>query len=188
MTDSRHWAGAWLMMFSLGCGAGVPAPEAAFGSEVAAVVAAGTGVLGRSRAEDREFLGAVLRRGGDYHYTVVPGVAGADRIRARLVIPAGFELVAFWHTHGAPAPERGYFSGVDVALVAGTGRPLYLVDPAGTVRVLKPGAPRLSARAAGRLGLPGRPGFAAGEVLSGPDGEPLCVPVDVPALPALVRN
>jgi hypothetical protein len=153
------------------------------------VIAASSAVNARSVREDREFLGAVLRRGPDYHYSVVAGRPGADRIRARLVVPAGFEVVALWHTHGAPAPERRYFSAVDVALVRGTGKPLYLADGSGGLRVLRPGAPRLSAAAARRLGLPGQPGFAAGEQLLGAEGEPVHIPTaEDPVLAAAVRN
>jgi hypothetical protein len=161
----------------------------AFGTELAAVVAATSAVNARSVREDREFLGAVLRRGPDYHYSVVAGQPGADRIRARLVVPAGFEVMAFWHTHGAAAPERRFFSGVDVALVEGSGKPLYLADGTGALRVLRPGAPRLSGPAARRLGLPGRPGFAAGEELRGPEGDPVHIPTrDDAVLAAAVRN
>jgi len=163
--------------------------SAAFASELDAVIAASAAVNPRSIREDREFLGAVLRRGDDYHYSVVPGHAGADRIRARLAVPAGFELVALWHTHGAAAPERRFFSRVDAALVEGTGKPLYLADHTGALRVLKPGAPRLTASAARRLGLPGRPGFATGEELRRADGEPVHVPTrHEPGVAAAVRN
>ncbi len=145
-------------------------------SELDAVIAASAAVNARSIREDREFLGAVLRRGDDFHYSVVPGHAGADRIRARLTVPDGFELVALWHTHGAAAPERRYFSIVDANLVARTGKPLYLADYTGALRVLTPGAPRLSAIAARQLGLPGRSGFARGEQLRRLDGEPVHIP------------
>lgn len=157
--------------------AGGAGPSAvAYTSELDAVIAASAAVNVRSIREDREFLGAVLRRGDDYHYSVVPGHAGADRIRARLTVPDGFELVALWHTHGAAAPERRYFSIVDANLVARTGKPLYLADYTGALRVLTPGAPRLSAIAARQLGLPGRSGFARGEQLRRLDGEPVHIP------------
>lgn len=170
-------------------GGPAPVPEAggaqpsvvAFASELDAVIAASAAVNVRSIREDREFLGAVLRRGGDFHYSVVPGHAGADRIRARLALPAGFELVALWHTHGAAAPERRYFSVVDADLVARTGRPLYLADHTGALRVLRPGAPRLSAIAARRLGLPGRSGFARGEQLRHLDGALVHIPTRMAA-------
>jgi len=168
---------------------GPAAASPAFSSELDAVIAASAAVNARSIREDREFIGAVLRRGSAYHYTVTPGQAGADRIRTRLVIPAGFELAALWHTHGGPAPGRSLFSTVDAALVARTGKPLYLADPTGALRVLKPGAPTLSALAARGLGLPGRPGYATGEEVSGPDGERVRIPTRAEAALAMaVRN
>ncbi|MBL8202133.1 MAG: DUF4329 domain-containing protein [Chromatiales bacterium] len=162
---------------------------AAYASALEAVVAASSAVNARSIREDREFIGAVLRRGADFHYSVAPGHAGVDRIQARLAIPAGFELVALWHTHGAAAPERVYFSRVDADLVTSTGKPLYLADPTGALRVLAPGAPRLTAMAARRLGLPHRPGFAAGEQVRRPDGDPVHIPTGTePALAVAVSN
>lgn len=169
--------------------AGALPSEVAFATELEAVIAASGEVNARSIREDREFLGAVLRRGADFHYSVVPGHAGADRIRARLAVPDGFELVALWHTHGAAAPERRFFSVVDAELVRKTGRPLYLADHTGALRVLKPGAPRLTAMAARRLGLPGRPGYAEGERLRWLDGELVHIPTrDEPALATVVSN
>ncbi|MEO7386298.1 MAG: DUF4329 domain-containing protein [Gammaproteobacteria bacterium] len=161
----------------------------AFTTELNAVIAATSAVNGRSIREDREFLGAVLRRGSDFHYSIVTGQPGVDRIRARLIVPEGFELVAVWHTHGAAATEHRFFSRVDAALVAGTGKPLYLADHTGALRVLQPGAPRLSAIAARRLGLPGRSGFATGEQLRGTEGELVRIPTRAePALARVVNN
>ncbi len=161
----------------------------AFASELDAVIAASAAVNARSIREDREFLGAVLRRGDDFHYSVVPGHPGVDRIRVRLTVPDGFQLVALWHTHGAAAPERRYFSSVDADLVARLGKPLYLADHTGTLRVLRPGAPRLNAIAARQLGLPGRSGFARGEELRGLDGEQVRIPTRTgPGLAVAVSN
>lgn len=175
-----------VLVLALGCFAGLGARPAladaavpagpAFATELDAVIAASSAVNAQSVREDREFLGAVLRRGEEYHYSVAPGQPGADRIRAHLQVPDGFELVALWHTHGGPAPERRFFSAVDGALVARTGLPLYLADYTGALRVLRPGAPRLSALAARQRGLPGRSGFAAGQELREPDGERVRIP------------
>lgn len=183
------WAGGGLAR-PVAAPAGAATPSvAAFGSELEAVIAATAAVNPRSIREDREFIGAILRRGADFHYSLAPGHAGVDRVSARLAIPAGFELVALWHTHGAAAPERRYFSTVDADLVARTGKPLYLADHTGALRVLQPGAPRLSAAAARRLGLPGRPGFAAGEELCQPDGERVRIPTRTgPVLAVAVSN
>jgi hypothetical protein len=188
------WRTTWpalVLGLALGGGGDALAGEAspAFVSELDAVVAASAEVNPRSIRQDREFMGAVLRRGGDYHYTVTPGHAGADRIRARLVVPDGYELVAFWHTHGAAAPGRRFFSTVDAGLVARTGKALYVADHTGALRVLKPGARTLSALAARGLGLPGRSGYATGEEVNTPDGERVRIPTGAePALAMAVRN
>jgi hypothetical protein len=176
--------------------AATPGPKAlaapsspSFASELDAVVAASAEANPRSIREDREFIGAVLRRGGDYYYTLAPGHAGADRVRVRIAVPEGHELVAFWHTHGAAASGRRYFSSVDTALVARTGKALYLTDHTGALRVLRPGARTLSALAARGLGLPGRAGYATGEDVTAPDGEPVRIPTGAePALAMAVRN
>ncbi len=151
--------------------------EALFDSELAAVIAATGDVNARSVREDREFLGAIFRRDGAYSYSVAPGQAGRDRIRVRVAIPAGAEVVAFWHTHGGPAPGRQYFSAVDAALVEQTGMPLYLADHSGALRVLRPGDPVLSAFEARRRGLGTGAGFAAGERVRSDAGQPVRIPV-----------
>lgn len=170
------WVVSSLAQSATAPAAGATPSVYAYPSEVDAVIAASAAVNARSIREDREFLGAVLRRGSDFHYSVVPGHAGADRIRARLTIPDGFELAALWHTHGAAAPERQFFSIVDAQLVARTGKPLYLADYTGALRVLRPGAPRLSATAARQLGLPRRSGYARGEEIRRLDGEQVLIP------------
>lgn len=120
-----------------------------------------------SIAEDREYMGAVLRNGDQYHYTVAAGEVGSDRISVKLAIPAGMEVVAFWHTHGAAYFSRRYFSDTDSALVQQWHKPFYMADATGILRVLEPGHGRLSALRAQRLGLGRRSGYAEGkEVLA----------------------
>ena len=169
-------AAAGLLAAMAGPARAAETSDPAFATELAAVIAATSAANPLSVREDREYVGAILRRGDDYLYTTVPGQAGADRIRARLPVPAGCELVAIWHTHGAAGSTRHLFSRFDGDLVVATGRPLYLADATGALRVLKPGAPRLPARAARALGLPAAGGFAAGETLRGPEGEPVHIP------------
>lgn len=156
----------------------VAAPTAGpawYDSAEAAVVAAANRYNPASIAADTEYIGAVLRGPGGYTYTVARGEPGADRVSARIRIPAGAELVAFWHTHGARANVRRYFSRVDAALVAEYGLPFYLADHTGRLKVLRPGHRRLSASAATRLGLPARAGYAKGELVRASDGAPLTV-------------
>jgi len=158
----------------------------AYASELDAVIAASSEVNARSIEEDREYIGGILRRGDDFHYSVASGQAGADRIQARLAVPDGYELVALWHTHGAAAPERRYFSSTDAALVARMGKPLYLADFSGALRVLRPGAPTLSTFAARKRGLGGRAGSAEGERLHGANGELVRIPTRMETAPAMM--
>jgi hypothetical protein len=177
-----------LMMTMMLAAAGVPGlaggaesppaelAEGTFGSALEAVLAASAAVQAASLREDREYLGGIFRHGAEYRYSVAPGQAGHDRIRVRLRRPVGYELVALWHTHGAAAPERRYFSRTDGDLVEQTGLPLYLADPAGVLRVLHPGAPRLSGMAARALGLGTRSGAAVGEAVQLGDGRTARLP------------
>jgi hypothetical protein len=134
----------------------------AFASEVLAVTAAANAYNPASVRDDREYMGGILTDGRQYYYTATAGVAGQDKVQARIRIPAGLQLVAFWHTHGAPAHERRFFSDVDTELANRWGLPFYLADPTGALRVYMPRDPLLSAQAASRLGLPARHGFARG--------------------------
>ncbi|WP_281685531.1 DUF4329 domain-containing protein [Thalassobaculum salexigens] len=153
-----------LLFLSLSAFASTPSvPPPAFDSALAAVQHAADTYHQASVAADREYIGAIFRFGQDYGYTVARGMPGANTVSVSLRLPEGAELVAFWHTHGAPALERRYFSSTDVALVDQYGVPFYLVDPRGILRVYRPGAPRLSAMVAERRGLPRRPGYAVGE-------------------------
>ncbi len=162
---------------------------ARFASAFDAVVAATSAVNARSIREDREYLGAILRRGADYHYSIAPGEAGADRIQVRLTVPAGFAVVALWHTHGAAAPERRYFSPTDRALVETSGVALYLADYSGALHVLVPGAPRLAPLAARRLGLGACRDCAVGERVVTVSGAAVRIPTrSAPTVAVAVNN
>lgn len=160
-----------------------------FATELQAVIAAASAVNAQSIEEDREYLGAILRKGADYHYSWMPGVRGADRIQVRLPVPAGFVVVALWHTHGAPAPERRYFSPTDRALVEATGLDLYLADFQGELHVLSPSAPRMSPSTARRLGLGSCRDCAVGDQVYTAAGEAARIPTrPAPAVAVAVRN
>jgi hypothetical protein len=184
------FAGSTVLLPGAGEASPAVAPASrAYASELDAVIAASSASNPQSIREDREFLGAIFRHGDDFHYSVAPGHVGADRIQARLAVPAGYELVAFWHTHGAAAPARRYFSATDTALVSVTGKPLYLADFSGALRILKPGAPTLSRLAALRLGLGHGAGTAKGERLRGPEGALVHIPTRAdPVLAITVSN
>ena len=81
-------------------------------------------------------------------------------------VEKGSQLVALWHTHGAPHRTRAYFSDVDTDLVEAMGLPLYLADPGGNLRVFRPGDRRLSALRSERLGLGRRVGYAKGALVA----------------------
>lgn len=121
--------------------------------------------------EDREYLGAVVKLGNPageaaYRYLVARGKPGQNRVRIQLPIPKRAEIVAFWHTHGAHGPNRHLFSGSDTTLVRKTGKPFYMADAEGNLRVFRPGQRLLSAGLRQRLGLPAGRGYAEGELLA----------------------
>lgn len=129
-----------------------------------------------SVARDVEYMGAILKHQGpsaDFGYTVTAGRAGRDEIRARILVPAGYEIVAFWHTHGGREQSRKYFSGVDIRLVDRWQLPLYLADYTGQLKVLEPGARRLSLLAARRSGLTGFGYYARGRLVRDSAGDVL---------------
>lgn len=147
-----------------------PRSRAGFRSEFEAVTAASASFNPVSIRDDREYLGGILYDGRQYYYTAARGYAGRDRITARIPVPAGHWLTAFWHTHGSAAPERRYFSDVDTELVAYWSMPLYLADYTGRLRVFLPGGVTLTAGEAHELGLPPRDGYAPGQVVRDGNG------------------
>jgi len=149
-----------------------PAP-ARFRTELEAVVSAAGHYNPRSIREDREFMGAILRRDDCYTYTVGAGEPGHDRITVRIEIPVGAEVVAFWHTHGGKQHRHRYFSAVDTALVEAWQKRFYLADFTGRLKVMAPGAPRLSPQRARKLRLPAGSGYARGRILSDAQGKPI---------------
>ncbi len=144
-----------------------------FRSELEAVVAAARQYNPRSIREDREFLGAILTDGDYYTFTVGAGRPHQDRVSVLIEVPAGTEVVAFWHTHGAKRSSNRYFSAVDTALVRKSRKRFYLADFTGTLKVMAPGARTLSRLRARHLGLPARAGYARGEVIADASGRPI---------------
>lgn len=153
-------------------GSAAPSPDR-FPTELAAVVAAAERYNPVSIREDREFMGAVLRIGTGYSYTVGAGEPGRNRITVRISVPDGAEVVAFWHTHGARQNSNRYFSNVDTELVEAWQKPFYLADYTGSLKVIVPGGRTLSKLLAHRLGLPARNGYARGDVVIDARGEPV---------------
>lgn len=151
-------------------GAVTPDTAIGFADQLEAVLAAVNRFNPRSIRDDREFLGAILVRAGSYFYSAAAGEAGRDRITARIRFPESFDIVAFWHTHGAHGEHRHLFSALDTHLANSQGRPFYLADHTGALKVFSPGDRILSAFQAGKLGLPPRIGFAAGRTVFHADG------------------
>ncbi len=137
-----------------------------YASMEAAAAAAGQRYFRQSAREDREYMGGIIAQQGRFHYTVVAGRAGADRVRVSIRIPADGALVAFWHTHGARHFSRRYFSATDTRLVRLRGLPFYLTDPDGRLMVFSPGDRTLSPFESGKLGLGGTRGNARGTLVS----------------------
>jgi hypothetical protein len=166
-------AACWLALSGCNAHAETGTAEQWFDSPVHAVVAATDQYNPISIREDREFMGAVLRRGNHYTFTVGAGEAGQDRITVRISIPAGTDVIAFWHTHGARHHRHRYFSNVDTDLVESSRKPFYLADYTGVLKVMKPGGRKLSKSQARHLGLPPRAGFARGDVVHDVIGAPV---------------
>ena len=142
-----------------------------FTSERAAVEAAVKRFNPYSVREDREYLGAIVKlavagKDSAYRYLVARGKPGQDRVSIQLPVPKAAEMVAFWHTHGAHGPNRHLFSGSDTRLVRKTGKPFYMADARGNLRVFRPGQRLLSASLRNRLGLPASEAYAEGELLT----------------------
>ncbi len=153
----------------------------AYQGELEAVIAASQRFNPRSIEEDREYMGAILQKGGDYHYTVAPGETGEDRITVRVPVPVGATIVAFWHTHGAEAHAREYFSEVDTKLAMDWKLPLYLADYTGVLKVFRPGDQVLPVKMAQAHGLPPKRGFATGRIVADDAGDTVKIATGLPA-------
>lgn len=113
-----------------------------FGSIEAAVVAASNRFNPESIKRDVEYLGAILRhhlQPDTYIYTWQAGQVGVDKVRARIPIAAGYEIVAFWHTHGGEHHTRRFFSEDDIELASSWNLPFYLADHTGRLKVFEKG-------------------------------------------------
>ena len=146
-----------------------------YDSELAAVRAATDLYNPISLREDREFMGAIVRQGSHYSYTVLPGKMGGNSVSLTFSGEEWQNVVALWHTHGDASPLRQYFSRLDTRLVQETGKRFYLADYTGVLKVLRPEHRTLSFFAASRLGLPRSRGFATGEPVTDAKQQPILV-------------
>ena len=122
-----------------------------FESELEAVRAASDHYNPLSIYEDREYMGTIYRSGGSYGYTVSAGRARSNRIDISVPVTDWDNVVAFWHTHGDDAPNHRYFSDADTSMVNQFGKPFYLADYTGFLKVFSQGSNTLSSLAAAKL-------------------------------------
>jgi len=151
----------------------VPAGNQVYATELGAVIAAVNRYNPVSIAEDREFIGAILVGDAGYIFTVSAGKRGQDRVSARIEVPEGFEVSAFWHTHGRAGPLRDRFSNLDSQLVLTWNKPFYLATPGGRLRVLQPDAARRAPTRSRRIGRFEKRRYAKGELVAGASGRPI---------------
>ena len=115
-------------------------PQQEFNNAIDAVIAASNQYNPHSIAEDREYMGAILRKNHTlkHIYTAAAGERGKNRFTTEIIIPEGYSIVAFWHTHGDGDGSRHYFSKTDGELVRQWQMPFYLADSSGYLKVLTP--------------------------------------------------
>ncbi len=140
-----------------------------FESQMAAVKTLSECYLARSVREDREFIAALYATDNGIMVRIADGEPRAGKATIGIPRHKLDDLIAFWHTHGAPGPGRNLFSPQDTAIAHHFGVPFYLSDPGGVIRVYRPdgepprGRPRLSGGS--RFRAPA--GSAAGDYIKG---------------------
>ncbi len=152
--------------------------ESLYATEIAAVQAAANLYNPISLQEDREYIGAVFRRGEQFGFNVTAGAPGADAVQMRVPEMLMPDVVAFWHTHGGAAPSNRYFSAADTGLAKRFGRPFYLADDTGYLKVFNSGDPTLNPYVAMRLGLPRQSGYAIGSFVRDEFNRPVRVQLE----------
>jgi hypothetical protein len=137
-----------------------------FESHLEASTAASNRFNPRSILEDREYVGVILKHEGVdpyYLYTVSRSETHADIVPFRIVVPQGYELAAFWHTHGAEHWSRVYFSSQDTSLSKRWNVPIYLATHKGALQVFNPESATRSSRWAKQRGFGNINGIAKGQ-------------------------
>lgn len=159
----------------------IPGTERLYDSELEAVRAATNLYNPISIRDDREFMGTIYKSGQYYGFTVSAGEIGANRIAIEIPVQQWDSVVALWHTHGNASPLKQFFSRLDTRLVEQFGKPLYLADYTGSLKVFRPGDRPLSGFAAQRYGLPEKRGYALGEVVHDEEAQQISVQTRHPA-------
>lgn len=150
-------------------------PSSSYPSVSAAAQAASNMYNPISIAEDREYMGAILRENGRYRFTVTRGVVGGATVTIKIPKQDMSKVVAFWHTHGRAVFQYQFFSVIDTTLVNQFKLPLYLADYTGALKVFRPGDQTMSKRRALRLRLSEEAGYAFGEEVLSESGQPIRV-------------
>ncbi len=141
-------------------------PVSLYQSELAAVKAAADIYNPLSIREDREYMGTIYIVGDQFAYTVTAGARGANSVALKIPRANWNNTVAFWHTHGDSSSHHRYFSDVDTQTVEKYGKPFYLADYTGFLKVFRPGGRTMSNITARRLGLSYVRGFSTGEFVT----------------------
>ncbi len=134
-----------------------------FATELEAVKAASDIYNPLSIREDREYMGTIFESAGKFGYTVSASARREDRWSLSIAAMDWDRIRAFWHTHGNASPQHRYFSDSDTRSVQKFGKPLYLADYTGYLKVYRSAGKTLSPYAAAKLSLPMKNGFAVGE-------------------------
>jgi len=117
--------------------------------------------------EDREYIGIVLEYENPdnkhFLYTVSRGQAHQNTVPFRLVVPNGYRLAAFWHTHGSAHWSREYFSATDTSLAQRWNVPIYLANHTGALQIFRPDSRTFSRQWAKSRGLGRAAGIARGK-------------------------
>lgn len=117
-------------------------PMAGFTSVEDAVIHAARQYNADSVQHNREHVGGVLRcEDGRYVYTHGVGARNQVPVVFSVVQTKSCRLHALWHTHGSPGRDKSHFSPSDTQAAIQVGKPIYLVDPKGVVRVFSPDDP-----------------------------------------------
>lgn len=137
--------------------------EMNYATELEAVRAASNRYNPLSIRDDQEYMGAIVKTGDGYCFTVDQGKKYSNRISISIPVEQWDNVVAFWHTHGSDWSQHRYFSDVDTRTAEKFGLPFYMADYTGFLKVYRPGDKLLRKETAQRLGLPPRRGYAIGE-------------------------
>lgn len=138
-------------------------PPQLFASELEAVRAAADRFNPLSIKEDREYMGTIFESRGRYGYTVSSTARRGNKWQLEIPTNEWENVKAFWHTHGDARPQNRYFSDTDTMSVQKFGKPFYLADYTGYLKIFRSGDKTLNRLAASRLNLPRRSGYAIGE-------------------------